>query len=115
MSNGPCGCECPAIDRVPVHTTVPDGLVFDLGVAPQPSFPLPSLTLVLLTAALTLPHQKRRYVPPTLREMPAESQATSKWKLRLSPAERRFFVLARAALDHSSVNKQAVGHCLLAD
>jgi hypothetical protein len=97
MSTEPCGCQCQAIDAVAVPS---HGVAFDLAMdAPQPGFPLPILTLALITAALTLAHQKRRRVPLSIREpapAPVFPVKTFEWKLQLSPAEKRFLASARA-------------------
>lgn len=97
MSTQPCGCQCKAIDTVAVPS---EGFAFELTPdESQPLFPLPVLALVLVTVTLTLVHQKRRYVPPSLREpiaVPLVPVKTFEWKLRLSPAEKRLLASARA-------------------
>lgn len=106
MSTQLCGCQCPAIDTVPAYAVVPSqGMTFDLAMdTPEPLFTAPMLILALVTAALTLAHQKRRYVPPSNREeapAPVLPAMSFEWKLRLSPAERRFLAWARMAFRHS--------------
>ena len=100
MSATPCGCECKAIDTVPV--TASEGFAFvPLGSpahGPADSFPL---LLVLATVALALTDQRRRvWCLLTLRDAESAPRPAGIpwWKLRLSPAERRFAAAAHAVI-----------------
>ena len=91
MSTTPCGCECKTTETA----TASEGFAFVplSSHAPAPEEILAVSLALMATVALTLAHQRRRsWCVLALRDSaPAPRPAAAPWwKLRPSPAERRF-------------------------
>ena len=101
MSDTPCGCQCPAVDPVPVREAqgfafAPMEVYF-----PEPVQSLPLiLSLAVVTVALTLIHQRSSsWCILFLHDAePAPTRAAFEWRLRLSPRERRFVAALKAGI-----------------
>jgi hypothetical protein len=110
MSSTSCGCECQAIDVVTVHS---HAVSFDLvdDAPPQGSLLPVVLLLSMVTVALTLARQRRRYSSLTsLKEgdsVRANPVVHVEWRLRLSPGERR--LLSYASLHIQNLGAAAAG------
>ena len=98
MSATPCGCQCKATETV----TVAEGFSY-LPVRSSEQELAASLPLILVMATVltAVANQRRRaWCILTLRDTKPSSGsgAVPCWKLRLSPAERRFVSAVRTAL-----------------
>jgi hypothetical protein len=101
MSDTTCGCQCPAVDPVPVRESQGFAFVPMEVYSPEPALSLPLiLSLAVVTVALTLIHQRSSsWCILCLHDTePTPTRAAFEWKLRLSPGERRFVAAVKACL-----------------